>query len=101
MDKNVLFLLGAVGALASAAPARAEMATIDNALTPAASYADLLKPIPNALQVLHSEAAAAEAAPQATAPAVQDVQLLLPHHHHHHHRYHRRRHYHHHHHRPY
>lgn len=99
MDKNVIYLLGAVGALASVAPAHAEMAPIGNALKPAASYSDLLKPIPNALDVLQRQAAAADTAPDAETPSVQNVQFF-PHHHHHHHRYHRRRrpHYHHHHH---
>ena len=104
MDKNVLYLLGAVGALTSVGSAQAEAAAIDNAHRPAASYADLLKPIPNALDVLRSEAALAVAAPETEEPVVEEVQYFAHHHHHHHHRYHRyyrrwfHRHYHHHHH---
>jgi hypothetical protein len=90
MDKTVAGLLTAVGgALAVASPAGA--VTVHDALH-ADSYADLLRPVPNAVAV---QQAIAEA--QAAAPDVMTVQFLR-HHHHHHHRYYRRRFYHHHHH---
>lgn len=102
MDKTVAGLLGAMGAFAAASPvhaATAAPATIEAAMQ-ADSYADLLKPIPNALALLQaSNAAASTGAPLAEGEvAVQDVQYYRDHHHHHHHRYVRRRVYHHHHH---
>jgi hypothetical protein len=114
MDKTVAGLIGAIGALAAASPAQAANAmplNVETALH-AASYADLLKPIPNALALMKADAAAkATLLPDAAEgdATVQDVQLqiILPgrHHHHHHHRYWRRRynhhHHHHHHHRYY
>jgi hypothetical protein len=110
MDKNLAGLIGVVGVLVAIAPASAMTAqpmAVDSALQ-ASSYADLLKPIPNALALLKaSDAAQAEGASQPKVPAsegmVEDVQFIirLPHHHHHHHHHHRRwrpRHHHHHHH---
>ena len=110
MDKTIAGLLGVMGALAAAAPAAAGVAPPANTLaaTRVTAYAELLKPIPNALALLKASAAAdvqAELLPPAIegdAP-VQEAQLVLNlghrhHHHHHHHRYYRRRHYHHHHH---
>ncbi len=110
MDKNLAGLIGVVSALVATAPASAATAhpvTIESALL-ARSYADLLKPIPNALALLKaSDAAQAESASEPTVPAsqgmIEDVQFIirLPHHHHHHHHHHHRRwrHHHHHHHR--
>ncbi len=91
MDKKMAGLLGALGALAAGSPAVAE--TLDfNGVMHAASYADLLQPIPNASVMLR---ASDEAMTEDPAPAV-----MVQYHHHHHHRYHRRyrRHHHHHHH---
>ncbi len=89
MDKTVAGLIGAVAAL-SAAPSQAASPAPQSieAAMQAASYADLLKPIPNARQLLDSSQGEA---------GVQTVQLVVvqPHHHHYHHR---RHHYHHHHH---
>ena len=107
MDKNIAGLIGAVSALVAVAPAHAatgRLVTVESAMQ-ASSYADLLKPIPNALAVLKElTAAQAESAAGGTgtgSPAmIQDVQLIIqvPHHHHHHHHYRRRHHHHHHHH---
>ena len=79
MDKTLAGVLGAVGALAvtQAHAAPAQVPNADAALQ-AASYADLLNPIPNALDVLAAEPAIGTD----PAPGVQDVQW---HHHHHHH----------------
>ena len=94
MDKKLAGLLGTVGAIAAALPAGAAPLNARQALQ-ASSYADLLTPIPNAVEVLR----AADSEPVAETPAapglVQDVQYY---HHHHHHRIYRRRYYHHHHH---
>ena len=92
MDKKVAGLLGALGALAAGSPATAETLALEGVMH-AASYADLLQPIPNASAMLHASDAAMTEDPAAVV-RVQD-------HHHHHHRYHRRyrrRHHHHHHH---
>jgi len=106
LDKSIAGLIGVAGALAVAAPSQAATAvplTLDAAMQ-ASSYADLLRPIPNALALLQT-AAAAEAAPGVDSSAsegqatVQQVQYY--HHHHHHHRYRRRYHHHHHHHNYY
>ncbi len=96
MDKTLAGLLGAVGVLAVGAPAHAA-AAIHPSLAEtmqAASYADLLKPIPNATALLQASDAQLAEAPQAEVMTVQ----YYHHHHHHHHRYYRRRYYHHHHH---
>ena len=94
MDKTVAGLLGAVGALAGMAPG-AQAAPLDYAAAlQASSYADLLKPIPNAAALWRASAqtdpgSVPEAAPEG---GVQEVQYHDHHHHHHHqyHRYHRR-----------
>ena len=95
MNKTMTGLLGAVGALAAAGATQAAPAV--STVMQASSYADLLKPIPNALavQAVFAEQRATEAAPEAT-----EVQYFYRHHHHHHHhhRYYRRRYHHHHHH---
>ena len=94
MDKSVLGLLGAVGALAVGGTAQAAShapVSLDDVMR-VESYADLLKPIPNAL-VLHQQLAEAQDA----SPATPDV-MTVQYYHHHHHRYYHRRFYHHHHH---
>ena len=100
MDKTVAGLIGAVTALAAAVPSQAATAVPLNveAAMQASSYADLLRPIPNALALLKAsatvEANAALGAPASEGqPTVQEVQY----HHHHHHHYRRRHHHHHHH----
>ncbi|MGH1574164.1 hypothetical protein ACRAWG_30390 [Methylobacterium sp. P31] len=105
MDKTVAGLLGAVTLLAAADPAQAAMPTPTglNAAMQVESYADLLKPIPNAAALLkESDAAEAQAGllPAATGEeaTVQQAQYYYHHHHHHHHRFYRRFYHHHHHH---
>jgi len=97
MDKSLAGLLGAIGALVVAHPSHEAMAApIDlAAVMHAESYADLLKPVPNALAV--RQALAEQALEQPEVPDVMTVQYYR-HHHHHHHRYYRRRYHHHHHH---
>jgi hypothetical protein len=95
MEKHVAGLIGAVSALVAAAPAQAATAqpvSVEAALQ-ASSYADLLKPIPNALALLKT-AAAVPAAPPLAPSGEAMIEPVQYHHHHHHHR----RHYHHHHH---
>lgn len=88
-------LLGAVGALVAGAPGQAAS---PHAVLEAASYAELLRPIPNALETLK-----ALDAPEARVQEAQYYPYYYPppywyHHHHHHHRYYQRYYHHHHHH---
>ena len=106
MDKTVAGLIGAVAALATATPQPASAAAVFETAMQASSYADLLKPIPNALDLMRASAEASEAggAVRSTAEGgatVQPVQYYHHHHHHHHHRYRRRYYRHHHHHHDY
>ncbi len=108
MDKAIAAVLGAVGALASAGPAHALGQVADQPVESpedladvlrAASYADLLRPIPNAADKLRA-LEQNEVAPQfviEAPPMLYEVRYYLHHHHHHHHRRYVR-HYHHHHH---
>ena len=91
MDKKMAGLLGALGALAAGAPAMADTLALEGVMH-AASYADLLQPIPNAGSLLQASDEAMTEDPAAV--------VMVQYHHHHHHRYHRRyrRHHHHHHH---
>ena len=91
MDKSIAGLLGAVSALALAAPACAAVGPndLDSAMS-ASSYADLLKPISNAKALLEVASLQDEKTPEQEAAfdpsAVEHVQY---HHHHHHHHWHR------------
>ena len=85
MDKTIAGLLGAIGALAVAVPAQAAVAAPSfEAAMQATSYADLLRPIPNAVEVLKAAPADALQATSGEEATVQEVQY-------HHHRYYRHR----------
>ncbi len=102
MDKTVAGLLGAISALAAAVPSHAATSaplSLRQAME-ASSYADLLRPIPNAAALLQA-ASADEAATAPDGQATIERVQFYHHHHHHHHRYYRRYHHHHHHHRYY
>ena len=88
-------LLGAVAALTSMTGANATTPSPTETLQ-AASYADLLNPVPNAVAQLIADDAARSG--KSSAEDVNGVQVAQMHHHHHHHRYKRRyrRHHHHH-----
>ena len=78
MDKSIVGMIGAVGALVAVAPARATSdvpLTMDTALW-AGSHGDLLKPIPNAAALL------AMARPGPVPEARNPVQQVQYHHHH-------------------
>lgn len=85
MNKKVALLLGSTAALLTfnamgqAEPAKPSTATVPSAQ----SYADLLAPIPNAVEMLRADNAAQALRPQARAQLAQDY-----HHHHHHHHHH-------------
>ncbi len=77
--KKVAIAAGAVAALASAPMAASAAPLNEPAVPPAASYADLLAPIPNAVQRLQL----ADAQEAAASPEL--IQAQFHHHHHHHH----------------
>jgi hypothetical protein len=91
MDKRIAGLLGAAAALTAVNSAQAATPTQEAGRAPAASYRELLDPVPNAVAALK-----ADDAEQTGAPARGKTRLAYHHHHHHHH--HRRHHHHHHHH---
>lgn len=86
MDRKIAGLLGAAAALSTmhAAQAATEPAP---ASAPAASYRDLLEPVPNALDALKVD----DARMAAGAVEQQPVQLAQYYHHHHHHHHHHHR----------
>jgi hypothetical protein len=88
MDKKIAGLLGAVAAVSTMGGAQA--ASVDPAAAlRATSYADLLNPVPNAveLQIADDNARLAKSSGDEVQMAQIQVQIG---HHHHHHRYHRR-----------
>ena len=96
MDKKIAGLLGAAAALTAVNSAQAA-APSTTALESAATYGDLLEPIPNALALLKTEDTKGT-----DTRANGQTRLAQHNHHHHHHRYYRRYwHHHHHHHRYY
>jgi hypothetical protein len=114
MDKTITGLLAVASVVAiPAAHAASAVPTNLEAAMRADSYADLLKPIPNAAALLKASAAAPAVEGQEADPLLQQAQLRVyvgppapayyppyyyyRHHHHHHHWYHHHHHHHHHH----
>lgn len=92
MDKTLVGLIAAIGALTPLSAAKADVSPADfRSAMEATSYGELLRPIANAAAILKV------ADQQNTVSPDASVQLVQYHHHHHHH-HHYRRHYHHHHH---
>jgi hypothetical protein len=91
MDKRLAGLLGAAAALTAASGVQAAAPAQSTEVAPAASYRELLDPVPNALAALM-----ADEGQQAKARASGETQLAY--HHHHHHGWRRGWHHHHHHH---
>jgi hypothetical protein len=92
MNRKTVILMGAAAAL-SAGPALA--APVEPAVPAAATYSDLLQPIPNAAERLKiADMQEDQATP---APRLIEAQYYAHHHHHHHRRRYRRQHHHHHH----
>jgi hypothetical protein len=81
MDKKIAGLLGAAAALATVSGANATEVQ-GNAANPAASYRDLLNPVPNALEALKADDARLANTPD------DEVKLAQVDHHHHHHHHH-------------
>jgi len=82
MDRKIVGLLGAVGALASLNTAQAATTSDPTEVLKASSYADLLEPISNASEKLRA------IDETQSAPRVQMAQFFVEHHHHHHHHHH-------------
>jgi hypothetical protein len=88
MDKKIAGLLGAVATLGTFGASEAAPAPAPTDVLRANSFADLLKPIPNASALLQ---AIDESAPVPSAEGnVQVAQFYHHHHHHHHHSQYRR-----------
>jgi hypothetical protein len=89
MERKTAGLLGALAGLATLGTTSAQAAS-NAAARPdpvaVASYADLLKPVPDAVAALQAHNAAMEQA--ANAPVQQADWRGNPHHHHHHHHHH-------------
>jgi hypothetical protein len=82
MDKKLAGLLGAVGALASLNTAQAAPSSDTTEVLKAGSFADLLKPIPDAMEKLQA------IDETGSSPKVRMTQFFIEHHHHHHHHHH-------------
>jgi hypothetical protein len=88
MDKTVVGLLGGASALAFIAGAQGAVAEPADAMQPARSYAELLNPIPNAVERLQ-----ADNQREASVELAQYFYYGAPYHHHHHHHHHHHRYY--------
>jgi hypothetical protein len=86
MDKKVAALLGAATALATVGGANATEVQ-GNASNPAASYRDLLNPVPKALEALKADDARLANKPADEVKLAQ-IGIVVGHHHHHHHHHH-------------
>src|ERR1700758_2629781 len=84
MDKRIAGLLGAAAALTTMHTAAQATPAPSSGLAPAASYSDLLAPIPNAVSALKADDARRAGSASEERP-VQLTQLFYHHHHHHHH----------------
>ena len=84
MDKKIAGLLGAAAAIATVGTANATEVQ-GNPVNQAASYRELLDPVPNALAAWKAEEAQRASAPSASEKLAQVVIGVGHHHHHHHH----------------
>ena len=87
MDKKIAGLLGAAAAIATVGTANATEVQ-GNPVNQAASYRELLDPVPNALAALQAEEAQRASAPSASEKLAQVIIGVGHHHHHHHHHHH-------------
>jgi hypothetical protein len=105
MERKTAGLLGALAGLTAMGGGTALAAT-DTTLPPEplqiTSYSDLLRPIPNAVELLKAHNAAFQEQARSAPPVAEGAPLTQVHdnyyHHHHHHYYHHHHHHHHHHH---
>ena len=99
MEKTVIGLVAALGAVAPLAGAQAAVASSEDAANAlrVGSVADLLDPVPNSAAILAAlDAERKQAAPVST--EVKGLKVAQWHHHHHHYYHHHHHHYYHHHH---
>jgi hypothetical protein len=94
MDKTIIGLLSGASALALIGGAQAAPAPTGRAVQPASSFAELLDPIPDAVELLDADN---QRAASDAETVERPMKLAQYSHHHHHHNYHHH-HYHHHHH---
>ncbi|HUC51683.1 MAG TPA: hypothetical protein VMA30_20045 [Xanthobacteraceae bacterium] len=85
MDKKLAGLLGAAAALTTMTAAQAATPGQQTEMAPAASYRDLLDPVPNALPALKADDAKRD---EAAGTEVAQISVQVGHHHHHHHHHH-------------
>jgi hypothetical protein len=83
MDKKIAGLLGAAAALATIGGPNAT--AVQATPSPAASYRDLLNPVPNAVAALKADDARRANMPADAVELAQITVQVGPHHHHHHH----------------
>jgi hypothetical protein len=95
MDKKIAGLLGAAAALTAANSAQAAAPSAQ--LEPAASYRDLLEPVPNALAMLKAEDAQGTTSQSNGQTQLAEYPWWRRHYRHHHHHHHHNHHHHHHH----
>jgi hypothetical protein len=98
MDKTIVGLLSGASALALMGGAQAAPPAVEPAIQPASSFAELLEPIPNAVERLNADNQRAASDAAADEHPVQLAQYYHHHHHHHYYHYHHHHHYYHHHH---
>ncbi|MBV8107932.1 MAG: hypothetical protein JO223_25595 [Hyphomicrobiales bacterium] len=95
MDKTIMGLLSGASALALMGGAQTAPAAAEPAIQPASSFAELLEPIPNAVELLNADNERAASNAAAGEHPVQLAQYYYHHHHHHHYRHHHHHHHHH------
>jgi hypothetical protein len=100
MDKTIIGLLSGASALALIGGAQAALAPTGSAVQPASSFAELLDPIPHAVELLNADNQHA-ASDAATVERPMELAQYYHHHHHHHYHHHHYHHHHHHHHHHY
>ena len=87
MDKRIAGLFGAAATLTALSSGANAAQTQPSEPLAAASYRDLLEPVPNALALLKADDARRAETPLAGDVQVAQAVIVRDHHHHHHHRY--------------
>ena len=100
MDKTIIGLLSGASALALIGGAQAAPSPTGSAVQPASSFAELMDPIPHAVELLNADNQRA-ASDAATVERPMELAQYYHHHHHRHYHHHHYRHHHHHHHHHY
>jgi len=100
LDKTIIGLLSGASALALIGGAQAAPSPTGSAVQPASSFAELMDPIPHAVELLNADNQRA-ASDAATVERPMELAQYYHHHHHRHYHHHHYRHHHHHHHHHY